>query len=104
MLLHRVEYEGIYWPNMIDIIDSLPMALEGILLVLGVWHRIKVFHCNPTLDGCSRVAWTTEMSRQAPAAKEEDIPCPSAMHAKALVINFRLLSRGGGAGSILRIS
>lgn len=45
-----MESECVDWPDVVDIVDRLPVAFECILFVLGFLTRIKVLDANPTFD------------------------------------------------------
>lgn len=53
--IHWMESERVHRPNMVHVVNSLPVALEGVLLVLDLRAGIEVFNCNSALDGCRSI-------------------------------------------------
>ena len=103
-----MECKRIHWPNMVDVVNGLSMALERVLLLLGLWTRVKVLDRNPSLYRAGRVSCerTHRDLCQSSFARYigQGIPSPSDMHASARVMNFKLLSRVCATASILRMS
>lgn len=46
-----MESERVHGPNMVHVVDGLPVALEGVLLVLDLRAGIEVLDCNSAFDG-----------------------------------------------------
>lgn len=46
----RMESDSVDWPNIVRAIDSLAVALERVLLGLGLTRGIKVFHRHAPFD------------------------------------------------------
>ena len=88
-----VECECVDGPDVINVVDGLAVALEGILLLLHLRTWVEVLDGNSPFHGSCRVACNMRQDCAPLEIKITLVPCPSVIHAKARVMNFRLLSR-----------
>lgn len=106
--LHRVERKRIDRPYVVDIINGLSVALERVLLILGLGIGIEVLHSDTSFYRTGRVSCRPLVINSILPTMNGlyglNVPCASGMHASARVMNFRLLSRVCAGASILRRS
>ena len=58
-----MEGERVDWPYMVDVVDSLPVTLEGVFFVLDFAAGIKIFYSNPSFNGGSGVTFAPLLAR-----------------------------------------
>lgn len=91
--LHWMESESVYRPHMVDFVDSLSVTLESVFLFLNLRSWVKVFNGYSTFDRGGSVALKNSELYTSNGPRNETVPFPSIIHAKARVMNFKLLSR-----------
>ena len=101
-----MECKRVHWPNMVDVVNGLSMALERVFFVLGFLTGIEEFDCNTPFNGSRGKTYckSTTLDQREEKVVRIYAPWPSVIHATALVMNFKLLSLSCAGPSIFRIS
>lgn len=110
-VVYGVERERVDGVHLVDVVDGVAVAFEGVFFGLRGGGGVEVFDGDAALDGGGRVPCASIViqlvnrgEERRDGQEEAGAPWPSDIHARLRVMYFKLLSRCCAGVAMLRIS